>query len=123
MSKHCKCKKSSHKKSSSSSSSSSSISISSLSSSSCACKSSCKSSSSSSTSSSSSCSKLCYKKSGHKKCCDNPWYTQPTSELVEYKNLDVNGSNAGIGNVLTNGYGIVYGVKTPNVYVVTNNFF
>ncbi len=117
MSKHCKCKKSSHKKSSSSSSSS--ISISSLSSSSCACK----SSSSSSASSSSSCSKLCYKKSGHKKCCDNPWYTQPTSKLEEYNNQDVNGSNAGLGNVLTNGYGIIYGVKTPNVYVVTNNFF
>jgi hypothetical protein len=120
MSKHCKCKKSSHKKSSSSSSSSSSIS--SLSSSSCTSSSS-SSCSSSSSSSSSSCNKWCYKKSGQKKCCDNPWYTQPTNDLVEYKNQDVNGSNAGIGNVLTNGYGIVYGVKTPNVYVVTNNFF
>ncbi len=99
MSKHCKCKKS----------------CSSSSSSSCHCKSS---------SSSSSCHKWCNKKkSGHKKCCDNPWYTQPTSDLVEYKNFDVNGYNAGVGNVLTNGYGIVYGAKTPNVYVVTNNFF
>jgi len=110
MSKHCKCKKSS----SSSSSSSCHCKSSSSSSSSCHCKSS---------SSSSSCQKWCYKKSGQKKCCDNPWYTQPTSDLVEYKNLDVNGYNAGVGNVLTNGYGIVYGAKTPNVYVVTNNFF
>ena len=118
MSKHCKCKKSSHKKSSSSSSSS----ISSLSSSSCTSSSSSSCSSSSSSSSSSS-NKWCYKKSGQKKCCDNPWYTQPTKDLVEYKNQDVNGYNAGVGNVLTKGYGIVYGAKTPNVYVVTNNFF
>jgi hypothetical protein len=98
MSKHCKCKKKSCSSSSSSSSS-------------CHCKS----------SSSSNC---CYKKSSYKKkCCDNPWYTQPTRDLVEYKNQDVNGYNAGVGNVLTNGYGIVYGAKTPNVYVVTNNFF
>jgi hypothetical protein len=102
MSKHCKCKKSSHKKKCSSSSSSSS---------SCHCK------------SSSSCHNKCYKKSSHKKCCDNPWYTKPTSELIEYRNKDVNGYNPGVGNVLTNGYGIVYGAKTPNVYVVTNNFF
>jgi hypothetical protein len=106
MSKHCKCKKSSHKKKCSSSSSSSS--------SYCHCKSS---------SSSSSCHNKCYKKSSHKKCCDNPWYTQPTSDLVEYRNQDVNGYNAGVGNVLTQGYGIIYGAKTPNVYVVTNNFF
>jgi len=116
MSKHCKSK-SSHKKCSSSSSSSSSCSSSSFSSSSssyCHCKSS---------SSSSSCHNKCYKKSSHKKCCDNPWYTRPTSDLVEYRNQDVNGYNAGVGNVLTQGYGIVYGAKTPNVYVVTNNFF
>jgi hypothetical protein len=94
MSKHCKCKKSSSSSSSSS----------------CHCKS----------SSSSTC---CYKKSSRKKCCDNPWYTQPTRDLVEYKNQDVNGYNAGVGNVLTKGYGIVYGARTPNVYVVTNNFF
>jgi len=106
MSKHCKCK-SSHKKCSSSSSSSSSSSY-------YHCKSS---------SSSSSCHNKCYKKSSHKKCCDNPWYTQPTKDLVEYRNQDVNGYNAGVGNVLTQGYGIVYGAKTPNVYVVTNNFF
>ena len=104
MSKHCKCKKSS----------SSSNSLFSSSSSSCHCKSS---------SSSSSCHNKCYKKSSHKKCCDNPWYTQPTSDLVEYRNQDVNGYNAGVGNVLTQGYGIIYGAKTPNVYVVTNNFF
>ena len=108
MSKHCKCKKSSHKKKCSSSSSSSS-------SSSCHCK--------SSSSSSSSCQKWCYKRTGQKKCCDNPWYTQPSKDLVEYKNQDVNGYNAGVGNVLTQGYGIVYGAKYPNVYVVTNNFF
>jgi hypothetical protein len=104
MSKHCKCKKSS----------SSSNSLFSSSSSYCHCKSS---------SSSSSCHNKCYKKSSHKKCCDNPWYTQPTSDLVEYRNQDVNGYNAGVGNVLTQGYGIIYGAKTPNVYVVTNNFF
>ena len=68
--------------------------------------------------------KKCYKKSSYKKCCcDNPLYTQPTRELEEYKNQNVNGYNGGVGNVLTNGYGIVYGPKTPNVYVVTNNFF
>jgi hypothetical protein len=100
MSKHCKCRKSSSSSSSSSSS--------------CHCKSS---------SSSSSCKNWCYKKSGHKKCCDNPWYTQPTGDLVEYRNQDVNGYNAGVGNVLTKGYGIVYGARTPNVYVVTNNFY
>jgi len=105
MSKHCKCTSSHKKKCSSSSSSSSSY---------CHCKSS---------SSSSSCHNKCYKKSSHKKCCDNPWYTQPTRDLVEYRNQDVNGYNAGVGNVLTQGYGIVYGAKTPNVYVVTNNFF
>jgi hypothetical protein len=105
MSKHCKCKKSS----------SSSNSLFSSSSSSCHCK--------SSSSSSSSCQKWCYKNAGHKKCCDNPWYTRPTSDLVEYRNQNVNGYDAGVGNVLTQGYGIVYGAKTPNVYVVTNNFF
>ena len=120
MSKHCKCKKSSHKKKCSSSSSSSSSSLPSLSSTSCSSSS---SSSCSSSSSSSSCHNRCYKKSSHKKCCDNPWYTQPTKDLVEYKNQDVNGYNAGVGNVLTKGYGIVYGATTPNVYVVTNNFF
>jgi len=82
--------------------------------------SSCSSSSYSSCSNSSSC---CYKKSSQKKCCDNPWYTQPNNQQVEVKNHDVNGSNASVGNILTNGYGIVYGAKTPNVYVVTNNFF
>ncbi len=117
MSKHCKCKKSSHKKKSSSSSSSS-YSLSSLSSSS----SSSSSSSCSSSSSSSYCHNKCYPKSSYKKCCDNPWYTQPTKDLVEYRNQDVNGYNAGVGNVLTKGYGIVYGATTPNVYVVTNNF-
>jgi hypothetical protein len=101
MSKNCKCKKSSHKKKCSSSSSSSLCSSSSY----------------------SSCDNWCYKKSNYKKCCDNPWYTQPTRDLVEYKNQDVNGYNAGVGNVLTKGYGIVYGARTPNVYVVTNNFF
>jgi len=106
MSKHCKCTSSHKKKCSSSSSSSSSY---------CHCK--------SSSSSSSSCQKWCYKNASHKKCCDNPWYTQPTRDLVEYRNQDVNGYNAGVGNVLTQGYGIVYGAKTPNVYVVTNNFF
>jgi hypothetical protein len=45
------------------------------------------------------------------------------TEYPEYKNQDVNGYNAGVGNVLTKGYGIVYGATTPNVYVVTNNFF
>ena len=114
MSKHCKCKSSHKKCSSSSSSSSSSSCLSSSSSSYYHCKSS---------SSSSSCHNKCYKKSSHKKCCDNPWYTQPTKDLVEYRNQDVNGYNAGVGNVLTQGYGIVYGAKTPNVYVVTNNFF
>jgi hypothetical protein len=87
----------------------------------CKCKKSCSSSCHCKSSSSSNC---CNKKSSYKKkCCDNPWYTQPTRDLVEYKNQDVNGYNAGVGNVLTNGYGIVYGAKTPNVYVVTNNFF
>jgi hypothetical protein len=90
----------------------------------CKCKKSCSSSSSSCHCKSSSSSNCCNKKSSYKKkCCDNPWYTQPTRDLVEYKNQDVNGYNAGVGNVLTNGYGIVYGAKTPNVYVVTNNFF
>ena len=117
MSKHCKCKKSSHKKKHCSSSSSSSC----ISSSSSSCSSS--SSSSCSYSSSSSCHNKCYKKPNHKKCCDNPWYTQPTKDLVEYRNQDVNGYTAGVGNVLTQGYGIIYGVSTPNVYVVTNNFF
>jgi hypothetical protein len=111
-SKNCKCKKSSQKKKCSSSSSSYS-SYSSSSSSFC-----------SSSSSSSSCSDWCYKRpETKKKCCYNPWYTQPTKDLVEYKNQDVNGYNAGVGNILTQGYGIVYGAKTPNVYVVTNNFF
>jgi len=105
-SKNCKCKKSSHKKKCSSSSSSSSS-----------------SSFCSSSNSSTSCSNWCYKKTETKKCCYNPWYTQPTKDLVEYKNQDVNGYNAGVGNVLTQGYGIVYGARTPNVYVVTNNFF
>ena len=74
----------------------------------------------------SSCKKSSYKKSNYKKsnCCNNPWYTNTPEELAEYDNLNnVNGNTAGTGNVLTNGYGVVYGFKTPNVYNVTNNFF
>lgn len=74
----------------------------------------------------SSCKKSSYKKYNYKKsnCCNNPWYTNTPQELAEHYNLnDVNGNTAGTGNVLTNGYGIVYGLKTPNVYNVTNNFF
>ena len=79
----------------------------------------------------SSCKKSSYKKSSYKKynykksnCCNNPWYTNTPQELAEYDNLNnVNGNTAGTGNVLTNGYGVVYGLKTPNVYNVTNNFF
>lgn len=70
--------------------------------------------------------KSCHKKSHYKKsnCCNNPWYTNTPQELEEYDNLNnVNGSTSGTGNVLTNGYGIVYGLRTPNVYNVTTNFF
>ena len=71
--------------------------------------------------------KSCYKKKSCQKknncCCNNPWYTNTPEVLAEYNNINnVSGNTAGTGNVLTKGYGIVYGLVTPNVYMVTNNF-
>ena len=48
---------------------------------------------------------------------------QGITDVPDYNLNNVNGNTAGTGNVLTNGYGVVYGLKTPNVYSVTNNFF